>query len=165
MLFCIFNLKLYLSKFFFLICVFYWSIVDLQCFRCTAGWFNYTYTHILFFRLLSIIGHYKVLAVVLCLPISYLSKFTPKCSKGALKITPSPQNTFLNWLYTHILLMNVQWALVSKTLLLEISPWLTPDFSETWSTCLQVQDTCLEHSISNSLLCQVPLVICLPIFP
>ena len=23
-----------------------WSIVNLQCFRCTAKWFNYTYVHI-----------------------------------------------------------------------------------------------------------------------
>ena len=25
---------------------FYWSIVDLQCFRCTAKWFSYTYIYI-----------------------------------------------------------------------------------------------------------------------
>ena len=37
----------------------YWGIVDLQCFRCTARWFSYTYTHILFFCLFSI--HYRLL--------------------------------------------------------------------------------------------------------
>ena len=30
--------------FFSLTYIFYRSIIDLQCFRCTAGWFNYTYT-------------------------------------------------------------------------------------------------------------------------
>ena len=25
------------------ICIFYWNIVDLQCFRCRVRWFNYTY--------------------------------------------------------------------------------------------------------------------------
>ena len=34
-----------------LINIFYWSMVDLQCFRYTARWFSYTYTHILFLRL------------------------------------------------------------------------------------------------------------------
>ena len=45
---------------------FYQSIVDLQCFRCTARWFSYTFIHILFFRLFSIIGFYKILTVVPC---------------------------------------------------------------------------------------------------
>ena len=31
--------------FFFLIHTFYWSIVDLQCFRGTSQWFSYTNTH------------------------------------------------------------------------------------------------------------------------
>ena len=51
---------------FFLIYLFYWSIVDLQWFRCTARWFNYTCTHILFFRLFYIIGYYKILTIVPC---------------------------------------------------------------------------------------------------
>ena len=34
---------------FSLIYIFYWSIVDLQCFRCTAGWFSYTHAHIYMF--------------------------------------------------------------------------------------------------------------------
>ena len=38
---------------------FFWSIVDLKYFRFTAKWFSYTHTHILFFRLFSIIGYYK----------------------------------------------------------------------------------------------------------
>ena len=33
-----------------------WCIVALQSSRCTARWFSYTYTHILFFSLFSIIG-------------------------------------------------------------------------------------------------------------
>ena len=37
--------------------IFYWSIVALQGFRWTARWFSYTHTHILFFRLFSIIGY------------------------------------------------------------------------------------------------------------
>ena len=28
------------SIFNFIICIFYWSVVDLQCFRCTARWFS-----------------------------------------------------------------------------------------------------------------------------
>ena len=40
----------------FLIYIFYWSIVDLQCFRRTEMWFSCTYMHILFFRLFSIKG-------------------------------------------------------------------------------------------------------------
>ena len=44
---------------------FYWSInTGLQCFRCTTRWFHYTYTHILFLKLLSITGYYKILAMV-----------------------------------------------------------------------------------------------------
>lgn len=33
------------SLFFFLINIFYWSLIDLLCFRCTVRWFGYTYTH------------------------------------------------------------------------------------------------------------------------
>ena len=41
-----------------------WSIVDLQCFRYTARWFNYANTHILFLKLFSIIGYYNILTMV-----------------------------------------------------------------------------------------------------
>ena len=40
----------------FLTYIFYWSIVDLLCFRCIGRWFSYTYTHILFLELFSIIS-------------------------------------------------------------------------------------------------------------
>ena len=43
--------------FLFLIYTFYWSIVDLQCFRYTARWFCYIYTHIIF----QIIFDYRLL--------------------------------------------------------------------------------------------------------
>jgi len=36
--------------------IYYWCIVALQIFRCRARWLSYTYTHILFFSLFSIIG-------------------------------------------------------------------------------------------------------------
>ena len=49
---------------FFYMYFFYWSLVDLQCFRCTARWFSYTNTHKLFFKLFSIIGYYKILVTV-----------------------------------------------------------------------------------------------------
>ena len=49
---------------FFSSLIFYWSMVDLQCFRCTARWFSYTCTHILFLKSLSIIGYYKILTIV-----------------------------------------------------------------------------------------------------
>ena len=43
--FCLaFSLSLYIYIYLFI----YWSIADLQCFRCTARWFSYTYAHILF---------------------------------------------------------------------------------------------------------------------
>ena len=53
---------------------FYWSIVDLQCcvsFRYTAKWFIFLYicvcicmyVYIFFFRLLSLIGYYKILSM------------------------------------------------------------------------------------------------------
>ena len=50
--------------FIFLIHTYYWSIDDLQCFRCTARWFSYTNTHRLFLKLFSIIGYYKILTMV-----------------------------------------------------------------------------------------------------
>ena len=40
--------------------------VDLQCFRCSARQFSYTHTHILFLRLFSVIGDYKILTTVPC---------------------------------------------------------------------------------------------------
>ena len=49
---------------FFYMYFFYWSLVDLQCFRCTARWFSSTNTHKLFFKLFSIIGYYKILVTV-----------------------------------------------------------------------------------------------------
>ena len=55
-------------SFFPLIYIFYWSIVDFWCFRYTARWFSYTYIHILFLRLFSIIGYYKILIRV---PVPY----------------------------------------------------------------------------------------------
>ena len=45
--------------FFFLIYIFYWSKVNLKCFRCTVRWFSYTYTHVLILKLFSIIGYYR----------------------------------------------------------------------------------------------------------
>ena len=38
--------------------IFYWSIVALQRFRCTARWFSYTHTQILLLKLFSVIGYY-----------------------------------------------------------------------------------------------------------
>ena len=61
-------------KNFFLIYVFYWSIVDLQCFRCTARWFSYTYIQIIFLRLFSIIEYYKILTIVPCKKVWYLNQ-------------------------------------------------------------------------------------------
>ena len=46
--------------------IYNWSIIDLQCFRCTARWFGYTNTHISFLKLFSIIDYYKILTVVPC---------------------------------------------------------------------------------------------------
>ena len=40
------------------------KIVDLQCFRCTARWFSYTY--ILFLKLFSIKAYCKILTIVPC---------------------------------------------------------------------------------------------------
>ena len=55
---------------FFLIYIFYWTLADLQRFRYTARWFSYTYIHILFFRLFSVIGYYKLLIIVPCESVS-----------------------------------------------------------------------------------------------
>ena len=49
--------------FFLNIYLFYWGIVDLQCFRCTLRWFSYRYTHILFLKLFSINRLFKILTV------------------------------------------------------------------------------------------------------
>ena len=49
----------WVEVFFFFIYIFYWSAVDLPCFRYTASLFSYTYTHVLF-RLFSTIGYSKV---------------------------------------------------------------------------------------------------------
>ena len=54
----------YIYTYFFLFFIFYWSVVDLQCFRYTARWFSYTNTHILLLKLFSIIGYYKLLTIV-----------------------------------------------------------------------------------------------------
>ena len=50
----------------FLHVYFYWSIADLQCFRSTARWFRYTRARVLFLKLFSIIGYYKILTTVPC---------------------------------------------------------------------------------------------------
>ena len=50
----------------FLTYIFYCSIVALQGFRWTARWFSHAYTHILFFRLFSIISYYNILTIVAC---------------------------------------------------------------------------------------------------
>ena len=58
----------FLGSFFFL----NWSIVDLQCFGCTAKWFSHisiyiTYTtYKFFFRFFSIISYYKILNMFPC---------------------------------------------------------------------------------------------------
>ena len=44
---------------FFLIYTFYWRMVGLSCDRCTARRFSYTYPHMLFLKLFSIIGDYS----------------------------------------------------------------------------------------------------------
>ena len=46
---------------------FNWSIVDLQCLKCTAKQFNYIHIYMYnFFRFSSIIGYYKLLKIVPC---------------------------------------------------------------------------------------------------
>ena len=59
--FIFFSLYLYIYKenkyyIYIYIYIYYWYIVALQSSRGTARWFSYTYTHILFFSLFSIIG-------------------------------------------------------------------------------------------------------------
>ena len=58
--------QLYSNKSFFHNIYILFKHIDLQCFRCTAKWFSYTYTHILFFRLFSIVGYYKILTFFPC---------------------------------------------------------------------------------------------------
>ena len=60
-----FSVLLHGSLFFGLLKNFYWHIVDLQCFRYTAKWFNFIYIYV-FFRLFSFIGYYKILNIVPC---------------------------------------------------------------------------------------------------
>ena len=71
---CMRNLLFKIFLIFFIIFskVFYWNIVDLQCFRCTVKWFRYIYLNIyiymniFFFRFFSIIAYYKILSIVSC---------------------------------------------------------------------------------------------------
>ena len=46
---------------FFFIYIFYWRIIDLQCFRHTARWFNYIYTYTDSTYYFQIISHYRLL--------------------------------------------------------------------------------------------------------
>ena len=84
---CIFNVhNIQISKsvyIFILMYVFYWSIVDLQCFGCTAGWLSYTYTHILSLKLFSIMGNHEILTTV---PCAIQSIFVACCVIYFLKI-------------------------------------------------------------------------------
>ena len=54
----------FFKKIYIYIYIFYWSIVDLHCSSFTARWFSYTNKHILFFKLFSVIGYYKILTIV-----------------------------------------------------------------------------------------------------
>ena len=73
-----------------------WSIVDLQScvsFRCTTKWFNYTYTHLSFFRFFSITGNYKILNIIPCaigpcLPILYIVVCVPQSQSPNLPASP-----------------------------------------------------------------------------
>ena len=65
----------FFTFYFLLILLQNWSIVDLQCFRYRAKWFNYTHTHthcvcvyicVCFFAVFSILGYYKILNIVPC---------------------------------------------------------------------------------------------------
>ena len=55
---------------FFLLLIFYWNIVDLQCLvSCTTKWFSYTYMYILFFlHSLFFYFIFKLYNIVLVLP-------------------------------------------------------------------------------------------------
>ena len=46
---------------FFIFIYLYWSIIDLQCFRYTAKWFRFIYTHTYLYILFQIIFHYTLL--------------------------------------------------------------------------------------------------------
>ena len=98
---------------FFSSLIFYWSMVDLQCFRCTARWFSYTCTHILFLKSLSIIGYYKILTIVPLATVIFsnvnvsmlLSQFIPPCpsptvSTSLFSMSVSP---LLPWKFRDIL--------------------------------------------------------------
>ena len=50
---------------FFLIYVFYWGIVDIQCFRCTARWFSYN-IHICYFSDYFLLQVIIILTIVPC---------------------------------------------------------------------------------------------------
>ena len=54
--------------FFFLMYTFYWSVVDLQCFKYTGRWFCYAYTHIIF----KIIFDYRLLQDTGCSSLCYI---------------------------------------------------------------------------------------------
>ena len=58
-LLCCWFPPVYLFKNFFLIYI-YFVVVDLQRFRCTARWFGYTCTLILFLKLFYILGYYRI---------------------------------------------------------------------------------------------------------
>lgn len=64
---CFVNQFLYFIQFLiFLFLIFYWSTVYLQCFRCAAKWFSYTYMYLFFLRFLSIIGYKKEVNITPC---------------------------------------------------------------------------------------------------
>ena len=57
-----------LISFAFNLRMFYWSIVDFQCFslRYIAKWISYTHTHSIHSLILFLSSHYRVLSRVLC---------------------------------------------------------------------------------------------------
>ena len=61
-------IRIQATKFYFLN-LFYWSIVDLQCyinFCCTAKWLSYTYLYTFFFIFLSMMVYHRILNIVPC---------------------------------------------------------------------------------------------------